>query len=516
MFAKPPSPALQVAHPLAQGLLGAWLFSASGGNRATDSGHDRMAGTLVNAPVWGSDRFGCTLVFNGTTQSVSLVAGAAPVSVPPRLGNIAAQRSGYSFSAWVRTTSSAAITTTASWGCGCTIIEARNIGAPGDSRAWSWGTEGGKLATARTTNTAFTGAFRVPSVASVNDGQWHHIATTVADNDVSHYIDGVLDSVGSHNVVGANGDCSVRGGTTNVFSMLAARANNTGVPTSWWQGTLDHVMIWGRALSAQDVRQLHADAFVMFRPRSRISRVFSPSGAPPPIAVSVAEALATADTTTAAAASSASAAEALTLVETAGRTATTTATVSEALVFVETSGSAQVAGAALAEALALADAPSATPIVLGGVAEALALADDASAAGTRVASVIEALAVSDTATAAASQRVDLAESAALADTVAATLVLAASAAETLVLDDTASGFATLLRAVAEALALADRPRIGTPFELAVAEALALTDRPALLTAASGDLRALHGPGLHLSRAGPARNATRVGPKRELV
>lgn len=282
MLVKPPYPAFQPAHPLAKGVVGAWLFTAAGGTRATDSGPDAMTGTLLNAPTWTSDRFGRTLLVNGTTQSVTLVTNVLPASVPPRLGALAASQAGYSFAAWIKTTASAAIGTTASWSCGNTIIEARNSGAPGDARAWSWGAEGGKLATARTVNTAGTGAFRVSSVASINDGNWHHIATTVNDTAVSHYIDGLLDSTGSHNTAGAVGDCSVRAGSTAVYSQIAARANNAGGAASWWQGTLDHVLVWNRALTEQDVRQLYADSFGMFR-RPSPARRFPLLSAPPPV-----------------------------------------------------------------------------------------------------------------------------------------------------------------------------------------------------------------------------------------
>ncbi len=65
---KPPSPILNPAHPLTQGLVGAWLFSEGSGTQVNDVSRLQNPGTLTAAngglPEWTGSHWGSTLDFN--------------------------------------------------------------------------------------------------------------------------------------------------------------------------------------------------------------------------------------------------------------------------------------------------------------------------------------------------------------------------------------------------------------------------------------------------------------------
>ena len=53
-------------HPLSQGLIGYWLMNEGGGNIAYDISRHGNHGTLTNGPTWGGSKFGGGLGFDGS------------------------------------------------------------------------------------------------------------------------------------------------------------------------------------------------------------------------------------------------------------------------------------------------------------------------------------------------------------------------------------------------------------------------------------------------------------------
>ncbi len=82
-------------------------------------------------------------------------------------------------------------------------------------------------------------------VGSLTDGQWHHIGLRRAGTRVELYVDGRLQgSTTSAGVMGAAGPLRLGRGSSS---------------TLWWNGALDDVRVYGRALSATEMAALSDD-----------------------------------------------------------------------------------------------------------------------------------------------------------------------------------------------------------------------------------------------------------------
>lgn len=84
---------------------------------------------------------------------------------------------------------------------------------------------------------------------NVQDGSWHHIvATTVNGGNTSVYVDGLLEatSVGAANIQDVSG-----------FNGETWIGNNPGSTSRMWDGRIDDVAMWDRALTADDVQQIY-------------------------------------------------------------------------------------------------------------------------------------------------------------------------------------------------------------------------------------------------------------------
>ncbi len=81
-------------------------------------------------------------------------------------------------------------------------------------------------------------------VATINDGQWHHVAVTISLNDnISFYVDGVLTSVSPLKVKGAG---------SNYAWLRVGQAGYTPLG-NYFNGSLDEVQIYNRALSPAEI-----------------------------------------------------------------------------------------------------------------------------------------------------------------------------------------------------------------------------------------------------------------------
>ena len=88
---------------------------------------------------------------------------------------------------------------------------------------------------------------------TINTGVWYQIGMTMVGTTGNFYVNGVLDTsfgVASQNL------------NTFVLGMGDASGN-------YLQGSIDSLMIWDRALSADDFQKLFADPFCMFNPPTR-------------------------------------------------------------------------------------------------------------------------------------------------------------------------------------------------------------------------------------------------------
>ncbi len=197
--------------PLNQGS-GLATFEAGGLRAAVLNG-------FTNDPVqWVAGRTGRALEFDGTDDFVS-ISGFSGIT-----GSAAR-----TCSAWVRTT-----TTTGNH----PII------------AWGPNTNGAKwtflMTAAGQIRTEITNGI-VIGTRAINDGLWHHVACTFANDgspnaaDIRLYVDGTLETLSST--------------TANALNTAASGEVKIGgdIQNRFWQGTIQHARIYARALDASEI-----------------------------------------------------------------------------------------------------------------------------------------------------------------------------------------------------------------------------------------------------------------------
>lgn len=200
-------------------LVGWWKLDECGGTSAADSSGNSNTGTLRNSPTWTAGRSGNTLAFNGSNQYLSIADSASL-----QLGgtNI------LTLAAWVKRGTASATggviqkcTTTGGYtlSIGVTPCAANQI------KATKFGVVDICLGS-------------VPA-----DTSWHHLALVFSSTGVVDYIDGVRDATyaGSQDFV-SNADVTTIG--VNLVNSV------------YFNGAIDDVRIYKRALSAADIMAL--------------------------------------------------------------------------------------------------------------------------------------------------------------------------------------------------------------------------------------------------------------------
>ena len=223
-------------------LVGWWKFDETSGTSAADSSGTGNTGTLTNAPAWttGGMNNGA-LTFNGNNQYVSApdAASLKPASV--------------TVSAWVKPNDLSTYTT-----CGGAtqsyIVFKRNsqtgwfegynlFASPDGSVVFKTHDAGGG---GGNTGIAASGAGALPL------GQWTHIVGTFSQPDMKLYLNGALVASSTYNFpldygtrplfIGRSGECGGSG---------------EGIWDGYFNGTIDDVRVYNRALSAADIMTLY-------------------------------------------------------------------------------------------------------------------------------------------------------------------------------------------------------------------------------------------------------------------
>ncbi len=86
------------------------------------------------------------------------------------------------------------------------------------------------------------------SNASIHNGAWHHLVTTFNSATVNIYVDGVLKATGARTATSLD--------NANILQIGGATAAGGGC-VSWFNGTLDDVTIYDRAISAAEVSDIY-------------------------------------------------------------------------------------------------------------------------------------------------------------------------------------------------------------------------------------------------------------------
>jgi len=210
---------LNRTHPLTRGLVFYGLMNEGSGSKINDSSGNQNTGTFYGNTNWVPGKFGPCLNFDGVTDYVDL--GANPQF----------DYSSMTVCVWF------SFTTDIGSGAGSTLIH----GGSSNTNFWEITARLGKIITAIAT----TGG-QMRTANTYNNGQWHHICWIRGSRP---YIDGVLTSVDTYN-------------TTYAIEGNAKISRNNA--TMAWNGLIDNVMIYDRALTAVEISQLYREPFSMF------------------------------------------------------------------------------------------------------------------------------------------------------------------------------------------------------------------------------------------------------------
>src|SRR3990172_6604087 len=195
---KPILPVLQQAHPLARGLVGAWLFFERGGTTLYDLSGNNNKGTLTLFPAapWKIDLHGAALTFDGTDDYVDV-------------GNSFNFSNNFTIEAWLKRNATAQYNTIFSnWNNAPDsgyIFQIQNdvgqVNKLGFYSASAWSYSSGTIA---------------------DTTSWHHAAMThTSGNVLTFYIDGAVSGTASRGAIGSS-SISARigrqGFTTNYFN----------------------------------------------------------------------------------------------------------------------------------------------------------------------------------------------------------------------------------------------------------------------------------------------------------
>jgi len=224
---------IDTSHPLARGLAGCWLLGEGTGQTVADLGPYRQHGSFHGgAPLWKPGRHGYSLEFDGTDKCIDCGAGKFGWDCTNELSVVALANHGAS---QVNT------------------IFARS--------AYSrpvrlHGQTGGKFSFRVFTDTTNDCIITSTSSHATDGSEWVHVAGTWRPYGAYLYVNGVQEA--SDTVT--DGNLNV---TDNQFVGIGGTYEGADY-VCCWNGSIEYVFIYNRALSAEEIRWLYREPFAMF------------------------------------------------------------------------------------------------------------------------------------------------------------------------------------------------------------------------------------------------------------
>lgn len=220
---------LNNSHPLARGLVALWLFNEVVGNKVFDLSGNRKIGTLTLGPYFTPGKFGSSVFFDNTDDYIDC-------------GDIDLQGA-MTVSAWVNTPA---------LGSNSDIVSNLTLGPPENMQYLFRIGEQGPLQF-QWNNTGTT-EFWFTSNGIISINTWYHVVVVRdAATNVKIYLNGVEQGItqgGSQAVPATHGNTQI--GKTATFG------------GSTFNGLIDHVIVWNRALSASEIAWLYREPFSIF------------------------------------------------------------------------------------------------------------------------------------------------------------------------------------------------------------------------------------------------------------
>ena len=211
-------------NPLTKGLVGYWLMNEGGGSKIYDFNENRKnIGTITNA-IWVPGKFGSCLNFDGTGDYVSISGPTVPGGNAP-----------FTFLAWIYPSSNTAISDSIIWDL--TDQNLLRISESGTTQA-------------QVVFNAFTTNDRVSSgTGTITLNAWNQVVGLYDGSQMKIYTNGLF-----------------RAAVTPTGTYAASTMSRIGTrgATNDFDGKIDSVMCFNRALSASEIAELYREPFAMF------------------------------------------------------------------------------------------------------------------------------------------------------------------------------------------------------------------------------------------------------------
>ena len=209
------------------GLVGSWSFNEGTGTTVYDSSGNGNNGTMMNAPVWSTGSYGLALAFNGADNYVEI------------LHNETLTSSNFTIEAWIYLNSDVVGTQARIVSKQETISKSYSFDIFGKGYG---GSTGNQLLLSIGNGTTW---WNFLSTTHLSNQTWYHVAGTQEGTTSKIYIDGQLDKNGTTSTQTAN--------NTGVLTIGCQKQTGTGA-SYFFNGTIDEVRIYNRALSQQEIQ----------------------------------------------------------------------------------------------------------------------------------------------------------------------------------------------------------------------------------------------------------------------
>lgn len=243
-LSKPPAGVqLNHNHPLAQGLVGCWLFNEGSGLIANDLSGNNNHGTLINF-----EPFSSTSGWTGGNQGTSLQFDASNDYIQLNNSMGITSRNEYTISFWANTEVGAVNPSVYSEAVPSTWANNLLIIYYGDTNA-------ANIARVFYQDSAGVGGGILNGATNVVDGLWHNVM--VVQYSLSNrvlYVDGRIEDT----------DTVARNVLSTTDTSIGA-TNNNGAHVQLYNGRIGNLMVWNISLNSTEIQNLYAQPFQMFK-----------------------------------------------------------------------------------------------------------------------------------------------------------------------------------------------------------------------------------------------------------
>jgi len=257
---------LNTSHPFAHGLVACWLMNEGCGGTVFDSSGNNNVGTLYGDTYWNAGRFGASLHFDGTGDYVNVsdtdsldINDSITVSALIKLNNLGTYKG----------------------------IVAKDSGIWNGSANYQFLVNSSNKLEIRWEESSSGKTYSVLSTA-LSAERWYHVAFQFSRNanntyTAKIYVDGIEKSLSSFKTeAGDSGWVAVSSTEIPIIPLLNTNPVRIGVygypgASQYFNGSIDDVKIYNRALSAGEIAHLYREPLCMFEQETRQAFLFVPT-----------------------------------------------------------------------------------------------------------------------------------------------------------------------------------------------------------------------------------------------